>query len=92
MSDNIENSNDRYDNEDCNDHDNHEVLNRGPMDALGNAERLVNGTMKSWLIMDNANDNADIEMKRLSRISKDLDMVDTTSNIGMITKLFDGSP
>ena len=89
MSEKIENSFDRYENEDCNGHDYHEVLNRRHMDAMGNAERLVNGNMKSWLIMDNAYDNVDIEMKRLSMISKDLDMIDTTSNMDMITKLFD---
>ena len=72
--DSLDNDNDRYDNEDCNDHDNHvdsnecydhdnhEDLNQHHMDALRNAERLMNGMMKSWLIRDNAYDNADIEI------------------------------
>ena len=94
--DNLDHEYNRYDNEVHNDHDNHadsidcyKDSDQRHMDALRNATRLVNGTVKSWLIMDNADNNVDIEMKRLSMISKDLNMIDTTSNMDMINKLFD---
>ena len=87
--DNLDNRNDHDSHDDCNDHDSHEVQNQHHLSALRNIDRMVDGTMKSWLILDNADNYVDIEMKRLSWISKDLDMVDPTSNMDMITKIIE---
>ena len=55
---------------------------------MRNESRKVNGTIRSWLIMDNADDNIDIEMMRLNMISKELSMIDETLHIDNIAMLF----
>ena len=77
--------NDNCIHEDCNDHDNNEVQNQHHMK---NTEQLVDWTMKPWLILDNADNNLAIDIIILGWNNKDPDMVDTTSNMDMITKLF----
>ena len=49
---------------------------------------MTNGNIKSWLILDNADDNVNIEMKQLNLISNGIDVIDTTSNMGIVTRLF----
>ena len=70
------------------DNDNHEVQNQHHNEALRMIDRMTNGNIKSWLILDNADDNVNIEMKQLNLISNGIDVIDTTSNMDIITRLF----